>query len=384
MSIKANRVAVAVHTYGHINPKAYSNHISVFSDWSKNFNIVFMSLDGAKVAEARNILVEKAIEMECTHILFVDSDHIIDRNMLPYLLGNDDAVAVSGLVTKRSGEGPQVGFMKADEDFSYTTQLPVDGISYSVDACAFGCTLIDLDVFNDIEKPYFKDVTLRNREGSLYSRRSDMHFCRELRDAGKTIRIDTRVIVGHIGDCQVFYPENKEFQLETYKTAASILEDTNRDSVIDLGCGFGSKLIKYIKPHCSNITGVDVLEVVEFAKTRDKGISWISIDLNKPFELAKHDVIICADVLEHINNIDGLMTTIKSGMDENSIVVMSTPNSDTVGEDVKSNSGHVNFWNVSEFENILDVFGFKIIKFKKFDEIINYESMIAVCMLKGE
>lgn len=201
------KIAVLVHTDGHIDPRIYSNHVAVFSEWAKQYNVVFISLDKAKVAEARNILVEKAIEMQCTHCLFIDSDHIIDSKMLPYLLGNTDASAVSGLVVKTSDAHDQVGFVDSDDGFfSHQVELPLDGKSYKVDACAFGCTLIDLKVFDDIEKPYFKDTTIRGEDGKLYSRRSDMNFCKDLRKLEKTIRIDTRVLIGHMGKPEIFYP----------------------------------------------------------------------------------------------------------------------------------------------------------------------------------
>jgi len=385
MSSSKEKVAVAVHTYGHIEPAAYANHIAVFSDWAKNYNIVFMTLDGAKVAEARNILVDKAIEMNCTHILFVDADHIIDSSMLPCLLGNTDAAAVSGVVTKRSGDGPQVGFIKADEDYSYTVQLPLDGISYEVDSCAFGCTLIDLSVFKDIEKPYFKDTTPRNKNGKLYSRRSDMQFCRELRGLGKIIRIDTRVVVGHIGKPQIFYPKNRVFQLNTYLEAARIIKDNSYTSMIDLGCGFGSKLIDYIKPVCKNITAVDVNDAIDLCKTRDKDINWVCWNLNeKYFSAAKYDLVLCADVLEHLDNLDNAMSTIKNCIKPDGVAVLSTPDVSTVAKDILVNSEHKNFWTEKQFKEFVKSCGFEIIKCDRYDEIINYKSIVVVCRLKGE
>jgi hypothetical protein len=203
------RIAVAVHTYKYVNPDVYFNHIAVISEWSKKFNIIFIGLDGAKVASARNILVKKALEMDCTHILFLDSDHIIDSSMLPCLLGNKDATAVSGLIVKTSEPHEQVGFVNCDEvGISNGINVPLDNKSYAVDACAFGCTLIDLSVFKEIEEPYFKDIIVKDKDGKMYQRRSDMVFCRALKKLGKTIRVDTRVQVGHLGKGIIYYPKD--------------------------------------------------------------------------------------------------------------------------------------------------------------------------------
>ena len=110
------KIALAIHTYGAISPKVYPNHIAVFSGWGKTQEMHFFHVNGLKVAEARNKLVESALEKNCTHILFIDSDHIIDSSMLPCLLGNIGAAAVSGLISKRNGKS-QVGFVKADDDY---------------------------------------------------------------------------------------------------------------------------------------------------------------------------------------------------------------------------------------------------------------------------
>lgn len=201
------KIAIAVHTYGAISPLVYPNHISVLSSWGKSFDTLLIHVDGLKVAEARNKLVGKALEKTCTHILFLDSDHIVDGSMLPCLLGNEGAAAVSGLITKRNSDGFQIGFIKADEDYYTPINLKIDGGSYEVDVCAFGCTLIDLEVFKEIEEPYFKDVMCKAKDGKLYQVRSDVKFCRDLRKLNKSIRIDTRVLVGHVGSEQVFYPE---------------------------------------------------------------------------------------------------------------------------------------------------------------------------------
>jgi hypothetical protein len=130
--------------------------------------------------------------------------------MLPCLLGNTGAAAVSGLITKRNSDNVQIGFIKADEDYYHPLNLKIDGSSYEVDVCAFGCTLIELSVFKYIEEPFFKDVMCRAKDGKLYQVRSDINFCRDLKALGKSIRIDTRVLVGHVGSEQVFYPKLKE------------------------------------------------------------------------------------------------------------------------------------------------------------------------------
>lgn len=362
------KIAIAVHTYGAISPKVYPNHISVLSSWGKSFDVTLIHVDGLKVAEARNRLVATALEKECTHIMFLDSDHIVDSSMLPCLLGNTGAAAVSGLITKRNSDRIQIGYVKADEDYYHPIDLKIDGGSYEVDVCAFGCTLIDLSVFEDIEEPYFKDQMCRDKDGKLYQVRSDVGFCRDLKKLGKSIRIDTRVLVGHVGEEEVFYPEEKKlvFQLATYEKALEYVSSVS--SVLDLGCGDCEKLKIIIEPNCSIVTGLDKEQLdLEYLHTA----------------IGEYNVVICADVIEHISNYENLLNTIKSSVNKYSTLIISTPNWDTVGKDVTVNPDHKNFWNREQFCDVLRDNGFEIIECIEVQEIINYKSIVCVCKLKG-
>ncbi len=382
MSIKEPRVAIAVHSDGHIDPMVYANHIGTFSRWGKEFDIVFLALDGAKVANARNILVENALKANCTHILFIDADHIVDYSLLPCLLGNTDAAVVSGLVSKSDGSRTQVGFINAGEEMSHQVILPTDGYSYFVDVCAFGCTLIDLSVLKLLERPYFKDMTLRSEDGSLFGRRSDVQFCRELREKGVSIKIDTRCIIGHLGKPTVHYPDTRLFQTATYDTAIGFLGQQKDMRVLDLGCGFATHLIDKILPFAKSIVGIDKQEVIDFCKYKSNKIDWAVADLEKYHEFDfKFDVVICADVIEHLQRINGILDTIKDCLSDEGSVVFSTPDVSTIGSKIEPNQDHKQGWNKQEFIDLLSRW-FNIVDCKLYPEIVDYQSIVVVCKNK--
>jgi len=376
------KIGVAVHTYGHIAPDVYANHLGMFCRWAKRYAALFIHVDGVKTAEARNLLVERAIEEGCTHIFFLDADHLVDENILPCLLGNTIATVVSGLIVKRDGKDSQVGFVKKSDGFYYNVALPTDGLSYAVDACAFGCTLIDLSVFKDIEKPYFKDVLYRDSEGALQQRRSDMEFCREVKALGKDIRIDTRVRVGHIGKQSVYYPKEVQYQLPVYKLAAELVKEMDNPSVVDFGCGSGRKLVEILAPLCQVAVGIDRKDLIEGCERLypDSNIKWGAADLEEPIETCgKFDLVICADVLEHLDNPSVLTSTILDHLTDDGYAVISTPDVDTIPEGVKINPAHKQFWNEKQFVAFLSNNGLKIVDVKREKEISEYISIIAIC-----
>ncbi len=385
MSLNAKniKVGVVVHTYGHIAPDVYANHLGMFSSWAKQYHVMLLHVDGLKVSEARCMLIERAIEEGCTHAFFLDADHLVDEDILGLLLGNTEAAAVSGLIVKRDGKDIQVGFIACpDGEGYYGVKLPTSGMSYSVDACAFGCTLIDLSVFENIEKPYFKDLMHRNSKGVLEQSRSDMEFCREVKAMGRDIRIDTRVVVGHVGANPVHYPKDVQFQLQTYAAAADKAKGMDKPDVIDFGCGDGMKLIDKIVPLCNNVVGVDLAPIIECCERLyvESKVKWGVADLNTPLEDAGlFNLAICADVLEHLESPDVLVKTIVNCLTDDGFAVISTPDVTTFDDDVKTNPTHSHFWNEEQFVSLLKANGLKIVELKREKEIVGYISMIAVC-----
>jgi len=197
MNIK--RIGWAVHSCNYIHPEVYANHIACLLRASRCFPLVLLVLNGVKVAKARNTLVAEAQKRQCSHIFFADDDHLFPVEAIE-LLASNDAAAVSGLVCKRKAPYPQVGFVLRPDGY-HPIVLPLNGKSFEVDVAAMGCTLVDMRVFDKMERPYFRDTVepLAGREG-FFNKRSDINFFEEVRRQGEVVRIDTRVIVKHMGE----------------------------------------------------------------------------------------------------------------------------------------------------------------------------------------
>jgi len=206
--VEKHKIGIATHSYGCISPAVYENHSHLFALWGRNYNICSIFIDGVKVARARNQIVKHAFEHECDYLLFIDADHICPDDMLMYLLGDMETCDVcSGVVCKRSSPHEQVCFTKQSDGY-IRHDLPFDGKVYAVDICAFGATMINMDVFKDMKEPYFKDVQAITHEGDAWNKRSDFVFCEEVREMGKVIRMNTNVIIGHeTMERKIIYPD---------------------------------------------------------------------------------------------------------------------------------------------------------------------------------
>jgi SAM-dependent methyltransferase len=156
------------------------------------------------------------------------------------------------------------------------------------------------------------------------------------------------------------------YQVEVYKHAGEIAHSPTIASVLDIGCGLATKLIEYVWPHCDDITGVDDATTIEQCRALHSVGSWIAGDLEDPgFTLGRtYDLIISADVIEHLRDPDRLLRLIRASSHRSTQVVLSTPERDRRrGEDhmgPPGNGAHVREWNAAEFSAYLGSRGFMI------------------------
>ena len=120
---------------------------------------------------------------------------------------------------------------------------------------------------------------------------------------------------------------------------------------------------------CPYITGVDLPEVVEYCNQNHQFGNWFSADLSLPpargwTHNPGFDLIICADVIEHLSNPDSILEWVRKFSHDGTVVIFSTPNRDVLqGPDSKgppSNPSHYREWGWDEFESYLRASGFTI------------------------
>jgi SAM-dependent methyltransferase len=140
-------------------------------------------------------------------------------------------------------------------------------------------------------------------------------------------------------------------------------------SVLDVGTGSGVKLEQIVAPHATVAVGLDQGSGIEIARHRAPGIEWVEGDLltAEPWlQIADRsfDLIICADVIEHVEDPVVLLRHISSQMAEHTRLLISTPDRlrfdrpTPVGP--PGNSRHVREWTRDEFELLLESVGLRV------------------------
>lgn len=174
-----------------------------------NTSTTHIVMQNVEVGEARNAIVEHALNIKARYLWFIDDDVIVPPyagQRLGYALDTrgpelypEAKVAVVGgiymskeelstpVVYKRNGRGA-------------TWDWKVGGI-FDVESIGTGCMMIDTNVFSHLEKPYFKTVEgyVQNEDGTVGVQKmtDDIYFCQKVKAAGFNILAHGGVLCGH-------------------------------------------------------------------------------------------------------------------------------------------------------------------------------------------
>src|SRR5215471_230528 len=147
-------------------------------------------------AHGRNLIIDTAIDQNCTHILFIDDDMAYKPDSLYKLLEHDVDV-VSGLYLSRSyPHAPVIFDLANDEGAAFPMYLigDEDERLKKIEAAGFGFLLVKTEIFKKLEKPYVRLGELNSEEWC-----DDIGFFNRVRKAGIESFVDMECLIGHMG-----------------------------------------------------------------------------------------------------------------------------------------------------------------------------------------
>lgn len=149
-----------------------------------------------------------------------------------------------------------------------------------------------------------------------------------------------------------------EWQREVYEAARALMREHRLRSVHDVGCGSGYKLVHILGEF--DTTGIDLPQNIGWVSRTYPGRKWIASSF-EAVELPKADLVICADVIEHVEDPDLLMHFIIGIARDR--VVLSTPDRDLVYDwrsthrfGPPENPTHLREWAMREFNRYVSRF----------------------------
>lgn len=162
-------------------------------------------------------------------------------------------------------------------------------------------------------------------------------------------------------------PTNITWQPDVYPEAARLARSLGARRIIDLGSGNGDKLAR-LHPQFE-IVGVDIGSNLDHVRRTHPQGTWIEHDFEQPGPLPLSDqlldgaVLICADVIEHLQRPEHLLHKLQEAFRRGAAtVLLSTPErARTWGADhlgPPPNTCHVREWTLEELAELLEREGF--------------------------
>jgi hypothetical protein len=155
---------------------------------------------GFNVPDSRNVIVDKAFEMKADYIFFVDDDTIVPRNALVQLFhhlnNNPEALMAGGTYYRKYQPLESVPMLEAPDTTPYAQDAfaPIGEVIHNCLVLPSGCTLIDMELFRRLEKPYYEAFTVEGRAATT----EDTIICQKARNVGSDIILDTGIQCLHI------------------------------------------------------------------------------------------------------------------------------------------------------------------------------------------
>lgn len=152
------------------------------------------------IQEMRNTITTRALELGCTHLIFLDADMVYPQDTLVRLLSHKKEI-VGGLCFKRWPPFSPTLFEGEPYKMTLMDPYPEDSL-VEVTATGTGCLLVDCRVFEDMIYPWwqFDETETGGPVGE------DVKFCYKARELGYPVFVDTGLKIEHL--CQMRVNEN--------------------------------------------------------------------------------------------------------------------------------------------------------------------------------
>jgi len=177
---KKDKIGILIPIHGPVHPSFFTSIYARMNELSKKYQVEFLVSQRIPLDKARNELVEEALRRGCNLVVFIDSDMLIFEGELEKLIEFRKPVVSLSYYSK---EIPKrlVAWVGNERLKKPETR--------KVDVVGMGCCKIEREVFERIEKPYFK-FTENESE--------DFYFCKKVRKAGFEIWL-LELKAGHLG-----------------------------------------------------------------------------------------------------------------------------------------------------------------------------------------
>jgi hypothetical protein len=170
--------------------KSLANLTSTLTADNINFNLHIVC--GSVIAQSRIDLAKEALDSECTHILWLDSDIHFPANIFTKLYAHNKDIVAATYSTRYK---PNVSVAFLDPD-NINIRLNEKKGLHKVWAVGMGCMLTTSNVYKELPKPWFSHYYNKNLDNFGGE---DIYFCNQAMHHGIDVFVDADIALAHYG-----------------------------------------------------------------------------------------------------------------------------------------------------------------------------------------
>jgi hypothetical protein len=192
---------MVVPTRGRVPARVCECLLGLMAPMNQPFTRIFVSgmEVGAAYDEAVATILAHPQIKDFKYLLTVEEDNLPPPDGLIKLLDSiGDYAALGGLYFTKGEGGQPMAYGKPGEMPEYAPWLPPEGEPVPVNGIGMGFSLIKLDVFRDMERPYFQTLQRYDPNSGVAAASQDLHFCGRIREMGHKVAVAPAVKVGHL------------------------------------------------------------------------------------------------------------------------------------------------------------------------------------------
>jgi hypothetical protein len=188
-------------TRGTIPARVCEALMGLMTPMNQPFTRLFVS--GMEVGAAYDTAVACILDhpqlKDWKYMLTVEEDNLPPPDGLLKLLESmEDYAGVGGLYWTKGEGGQPMAYGQPGAMPEYAPWLPPTDTVAPVNGIGMGFSLFRLDIFKELERPYFETVQKWDPQTGGKTGTQDLHFCGRIRERGHKVACDTRVKVGHL------------------------------------------------------------------------------------------------------------------------------------------------------------------------------------------
>lgn len=190
-------VAVLIPVHGSVPAKSFASITSMLLSSGKKIPMTTIFLESSMLFESRNMLLKEFLKTNAQYAFFLDSDMVMQNNLIEKLLEQEKDVVSSLAFTRTMPPMPAIR-KKTSEGYKAIEDYPKDSL-IEVDAVGLYSMLLKREVvekiftqtngtFIPVEKNQFNET-----------KGEDIIFCENIKKSGYKIHVHTGIKIGHYG-----------------------------------------------------------------------------------------------------------------------------------------------------------------------------------------